>query len=49
MCINVFFKELKKNKEIVIQEFIYSDNSSLITDGVNKYNGEFIIPFQKNF
>ena len=38
---------LKKRKKIVIEEFLYDDQLSIITDGESNYCGEFIVPFYK--
>lgn len=46
-CRNIFINMLNK-KDLIIEEFLYDDDSSIITDGKNKYCGEFIIPFYKN-
>lgn len=46
-CRDVFKDVLRKRKKIIIEEFLYNDKSSIITDGKSNYCGEFIVPFYK--
>ncbi len=46
-CRDVFIDMLRKRKKIIIEEFLYNDKSSVITDGKANYCGEFIVPFYK--
>lgn len=46
-CRDIFKDILRKRKKIIIEEFLYNDKSSIITDGKSNYCGEFIVPFYK--
>lgn len=46
-CRDIFKDILRKRKRIIIEEFLYNDKSSIITDGKSNYCGEFIVPFYK--
>lgn len=44
----IFCDELWKRKEIIVEEFLYGESMSAITDGEKPYCGEFVIPFFRN-
>lgn len=45
---DVFMDILRKRKKILINEFLYDNTSSIITDGKLNYCGEFVVPFYKS-
>lgn len=45
MSRDIFCDELRKRREIIVEEFLYDESRSVITDGENSYCGEFVIPF----
>ncbi len=42
------FVNMLHKKDLIIEEFLYDNDSSIITDGENKYCGEFIFSFFRN-
>lgn len=47
ICREILFDTLFKKRYVIIEEFLYNDDSSIVSDGMNHYCSEFIVPFYK--
>lgn len=47
ICRELLFDTLYKKRHVILEEFLYNDESSIVSDGTNSYCSEFIVPFYK--